>query len=120
MFNYESIPKEEAEKLIKLCFDSSWNFYKVSKENSLSGIVLIKDNEIHCWRSPTFKGRWITRQDIENTLGTLIKKYSFVKTSVLKENSVGHKFVQRLGFKPVKEDEKVIYYETEYLNHARL
>lgn len=117
---YVEIDRDVAQELIGLTFDSEWEFYGILRQTVLAGIVLIKNSEIHCWRNSSFNGRWLTRQDIQHILNHIKDEYGTVTTSVMKSNEVGHRFVQRLGFKPSKEDDKVRYYEMERLNHERL
>lgn len=84
------------------------------------GFFVVKENEIHCWRKSEAEGRWITRSDIEQVTAPLLAKYGHVVTSVRKQNIYGHRFVQRLGFRPDGESSGCVRYRAERMKHARL
>lgn len=97
-----------------------WGFIEIHRGGMLSAFVLIKGNEIHVHRLSAFKGRWLTRQDVERICLPLIAEYGEIRTTVLSKNDVGHAFVQRLGFTRTHESRGVVHYRTERLKHARL
>lgn len=79
-----------------------------------------KGSEIHCWRSPDCRGRWITRRDIEDVTAGPLAEFGHVTTTVRIENKEGRAFVERLGFRETHRDRRMAYYTAERMNHARL
>lgn len=109
---------EEACSLLGFEIEKDWSFVEVERKGLLAGFVIIKNNEIHCWRKPEYTGIWLTKHTIKNIIQPLIDKFGFVCTKVRKSNNTGHVFVTRLGFEKVSEDENCTYYRIERLNHA--
>jgi len=97
-------------------FSDEWEFLPVRDV----GFFVVRENEIHCWRKNDAKGHWINRSDIEGVTAPLLAKYGHVVTTVRKENTHGHRFVQRLGFRPIGGTGDCIQYRAERMNHARL
>ena len=109
---------QEVCSLLGFEIDKGWLIVEVKRENALAGIILIKDNEIHCWRKPEFNGIWLTKHTLKNIIQPLIDKFGFAVTKVTKSNNTGHKFVTRIGFTKVLENENCTYYKIERLKHA--
>lgn len=98
---------------------AGWDEYTVCRQGVKVGSIITKDGEIHCMRDESAKGRWLTRQDLENTILPIIKQYGFATTKVRLLNNAGHHFVTRIGFRPTGSDLKNIIYRIERLHHAR-
>lgn len=111
--------QSEAESLTGYKFPDGWEFVEILRGGELAGFFCTKGDEIHCHRIESFSGRWLTRQDIERIITPIFTKFCTIKTKVRKQNSIGHRFVQRLGFSHVAEDEFCIFYEARSINHAR-
>lgn len=109
----------EAEQLSGFVFTPGWTFHDIHMQGKLSGFVMERDGEIHCWRLPAFNGAWFTRKDVDHLITPLIKKYGFVTTKVKAENRVGQRFVKRLGFVKIATHGDEIIYLSEAFNHAR-
>lgn len=84
------------------------------------GMFIVKGPEIHAYRLDEVSGKWLTRQTLENLTRPLFRQYGKITTRVRKHNLCGHRFVQRLGFHAVGEQDETILYEAERLKHARL
>jgi RimJ/RimL family protein N-acetyltransferase len=97
-----------------------WSTVDVIRQGEVVGFFCTKDNEIHCWRDESHKGRWITRQDLERLTAPLFARFGHIKTSVRLENRAGHHFVSRLGFIETGRDDNLVFYKCERLKHARL
>lgn len=97
-----------------------WDVTPIYRSGSLAGFFCTQENEIHCYRSDDFRGRWITHQDLERLTRPLFERYGFIKTKVRNSNEQGHEFVTRLGFHKTGADDALTYYEAERLKHARL
>ena len=100
-------------------FPDGWDFTPVYRKGRLAGFFCTQAAEIHCFRLESFRGSWLTRQDIERLTIPLFAEFGCVLTKVRTENLQGHSFVKRLGFLPVGEDLASIHYKAERLNHAR-
>jgi len=98
--------------------DKDWTIQEIFRFSELAGFALIKDNEIHCWRHPEFDGIWLTKHTIQKVIQPLIDNYGCVVTKVRNVNNTGHKFVTRLGFKKVSENDYYTDYRIERLTHA--
>ena len=109
---------QEVCSLLGFEIDKDWLVEEVKRKGALAGIVLIRGNEIHCWRKPEYTGIWLTKHTIRNIIQPLINEYGSVSTKVTKSNNTGHTFVTRLGFEKVLEDENCTYYRIERLKHA--
>lgn len=110
----------EIHRLTGVLLSDEWSVVPVYRDEALAGFFITKGPEIHAWRMHDFQGRWLTHQDIERLTRPLFHLYGHVTTSVRVENLTGHRFVKRLGFKPMKQDERLVYYKAERLKHARL
>ena len=97
-----------------------WEHHFIKRHGETVGCIFVQGNEVHCWREPSANGCWGTRGDITNVMGQLIAKHGHVKTSFMKSNAIGHKFVTRMGFHAAGEDSHSIYYKAERLKHERL
>ena len=112
--------QEDAEKLTGMKFTPGWFFHEIKRHESLAGFVMQQGNEVHVFRLSEFDGRWFTRQDVERVMAPILSQYGEVVTKVRKTNQTGRAFCERIGFKPVAEDDHVIHYKAERFNHARL
>ena len=115
----QALSFDDIERLTGVRISQDWNITPVYRE-TLAGFFITRGPEIHAWRLPEYEGRWLTRQNIERLTKPLFHLYGHVSTSVRVENLAGHRFVQRLGFKPTGSDDRLVYYKTESLKHARL
>jgi hypothetical protein len=100
-------------------FPDGWDFIPVYRKGQLAGFFCTQGAEIHCFRIESFKGSWLTHQDIERLTLPIFAEFGCLLTKVRTENLQGHSFVARLGFFPVGIDETSIHYKAERLNHAR-
>lgn len=100
-------------------FPVGWEFHEVMRNGELAGFFCTKENEVHAFRLPEFKGRWLTRQNIESLINPILAKYGDIKTVVTTSNVVGHEFVTRMGFTACGHDSQGTHYITKKVNHAR-
>jgi hypothetical protein len=112
--------EQEASSLLGFAVPDGWKFIEIHRGGTLAAFVLVKGAEIHVSRLPEFKGRWLTRQDVERICLPIIKQFGHVKTAVMASNSAGQAFVQRLGFNRQHESNGIVHYRTEKVKHARL
>jgi len=55
---------------------------------------------------------------MREVIGEQVRKFGKSITKVRESHSVGHKFVQRIGFKPIKTDGGLVHYELKELRYA--
>ena len=96
-----------------------WGFVEIHRDGKLAAFFLVRGNEIHVHRLPAYKGRWLTRQDVERVGLPMIAEHGAIVTTVMLVNAAGHKFVQRMGFTRTHEKDGIVHYRTERLTHAR-
>lgn len=101
-------------------FPDGWDFHEVRQGGVLAGFFCTKGAEIHAFRVPEFRGRWLTRQAIERVIAPILAEFGEIKTAVRIENLAGHEFVTRLGFVATGQDDRNINYMTKKVHHARL
>lgn len=101
-------------------FPSGWTFTPVHRRGELAGFFCTQGPEIHCWRRPEFSGSWLTRQAIEGILRPLIEKHGRAITTVRQNNTQGHAFVRRVGFRRIGEADGLTLYELKEIKHALL
>lgn len=113
-------PVSYAEECLGFKLPEGWQVHTITRDGRQAGFALVKDNEVHAWREPTFTGRWGTRQDIERVIQPLLDQYGHVTTKVTAKNPVGNRFVTRLGFVKTHEQDGINHYRADRINHARL
>ena len=83
-------------------------------DGSVIGAVLVCGPEVHIGITrPVF-----LRPLIRDVIGRQVKEYGRSITMVRESHEVGHKFVQRIGFKPVKTEAGIVHYELKELKYA--
>lgn len=83
-------------------------------DGSVIGAVLVSGPEVHVGVTrPCF-----LRPLIRDVIGDQLRKFGKSITKVRESHSVGHKFVQRIGFKPIKTEDGLVHYELKELNYA--
>lgn len=83
-------------------------------DGSVIGAVLVCGPEVHIGITrPVF-----LRPLIRDVIGKQVKEYGRSITMVRESHEVGHKFVQRIGFKPVKTEAGLVHYELKELKHG--
>lgn len=112
--------QQEAEQLLGFEVSPGWVFHEIKRGGVLAGFVMQLGAELHVFRLPEFRGRWLMREEIERILGDTVAAYGKATTKTTKQNTTGQRFIQRLGFTQVADDGQVIHYECERPQHARL
>ena len=113
-------PEEAALHLGWDAWPDGWQPQEIKRGDALVGFWLIKGNEIHAYRLPQWKGRWLTRGELERISHQILQVHGVMTTRVRCANKQGQQFVERLGFVPVGLQNGCILYKTERLTHARL
>lgn len=83
-------------------------------DGSVIGAVLVFGDEVHIGVTrPCF-----LRPLIRQVIGEQVKRYGRSFTKVRESHAIGHRFVQRIGFKPIKTESGLVHYELKDINHA--
>lgn len=98
---------EEFEDAIK-----DFELHPVTVCGEVCGAILVHGAEIHACIKPNGFGRW-ARRGLIPILQTVIDKYGYATTAVAEGNEIGRKFVERMGFKYVKTEDKSMRYRME-------
>lgn len=83
-------------------------------DGSVIGAVLVSGSEVHIGITRPCFLRGLMRQVIAGQ----VRKFGISITKVRESHAIGHKFVQRIGFKPVKTVDGLVHYELKELNYA--
>jgi GNAT superfamily N-acetyltransferase len=87
-------------------FDSvlaAWDVVPVVRGGDTVAAVVMRDGEIHCAVRPGHRGRWLTRG-----MRWMLEKSNRCSTD--KRNAQARRFIERLGFKLVREDDYDAHY----------
>lgn len=90
-----------------------WDVFAVVDE-SVIGAVLVCGPEVHVGVTrPCF-----LRPLIRDVIGSQVERFGKSVTKVRESHAIGHKFVQRIGFKPIKTESGLVHYELRELRYA--
>lgn len=78
------------------------------------GAVLVSGPEVHIGITRPCFLRGLMREVIAGQ----IKEFGRSITRVRESHAIGHRFVQRIGFKPIKTENGLVHYELKELNYA--
>jgi len=67
------------------------------------GCFIVSGNEIDCFVVPEKHGQWATKGLLRRVVGGLVERFGKARTKAHKDNQKSICFAQRLGFKPVEE-----------------
>jgi len=87
-----------------------WKVHPVHYQNQIIGAILEKDGELHTSISPEFQKRWNPRPYIKNILYPALDKYGSLYSDAKKEDLNAQRWLIKLGFQYLKEDENNIFY----------
>lgn len=94
-------------------FLKGWMLEDIVRNGRKVGFFMCKGSEVHVCTLPEVRNRSVLRGDILKMFRVLMGLYGEVVTMVMNDNPVGHKFVRRIGFEPVRHDEKMTFYRLE-------
>ena len=94
-------------------FSKDWQFISYH-----GGVVMQKDNEVHCGALAGVHGRWLTRKFIRQIFEPIIYTYGYAKT-VAFENDINKEFIERLGFQLVRVQDGLAYYEMYHVPYSK-
>jgi len=77
--------------------------------------VMVRGNEVHV----LVKNKFMPRSGFREVFGPLIERYGKTVTRCFKDDEESIAFVERIGFRRVQEDTKVIYYEIDHIPFQR-
>ena len=93
-----------------------WKVVPIERDGEVVATILMRGNEIHC--AAKEPGKWLSRKVLRDSIGAILEQHGICTTAVMADNSAGHAFVQRLGFKRTTSGE-VVRYELKEMTHVR-
>lgn len=91
-----------------------WDVLTAIDGDSVIGAAIVKGNEVHCGTI----GPFFLRPLIRSLLVGLLETHGSVVTKCRPGNTIGRRFVERLGFVKTGETEVVVTYELKELRHV--
>lgn len=88
-----------------------WEFSPVTIRGETAGVTIMRGPEIHVSILPQYRGRWVTRRFLNETLGRALRDYGIAVTQIFAENLDARRFVERLGFRPIGNTGNILVYE---------
>jgi len=76
---------------------ADWELHPIYRCGELSGVVMLRGNEIHCAAHPKYRGRWGFRDAL-----AFVRPGQVTRTG--KTNTIARRFLERLGFLLSHED----------------
>ena len=80
------------------------------KDDTVIGMLMTRGPELHVAILPEYRRRWLSKGLILKVIGSVMEKYGYVVTSVMKDNVIGQEFVERLGFQRQSYNNGIIHY----------
>ena len=93
-----------------------WKVAPIERDGKMVATILMRGNEIHC--AAKEPGKWLSRKVLRDSIGAILEQHGICTTAVMADNSAGHAFVQRLGFKRTTSGE-IVRYELKEMTHVR-
>lgn len=87
-----------------------FNIQAFKDGDKVIGMLMTRGPELHVAILPEYRRRWLSKGLIKKVMGSLVDKYGYVSTSVMKDNVIGQDFVERLGFQRQSYNNGIIYY----------
>jgi GNAT superfamily N-acetyltransferase len=86
-----------------------WEVFPVKVDDQIVGAILRKENDMHVSIIPEGRHKWFGKE-AQQLIDDTIEQYGSAKTSVADSNEAGHRFVKKLGFKPINHENDVTFY----------
>jgi hypothetical protein len=86
-----------------------WEVFPVKVDDQIVGAILQKENDMHVSIIPEGRHKWFGKE-AQQLIDDTIEQYGSAKTSVADSNEAGHRFVKKLGFKPINHENDVTFY----------
>jgi hypothetical protein len=112
--------QDEAQALLGYQIEPGWTVHEVRRAGALAGFILQKGCEVHAWRSPLYRGCWLSSRVLQRVLEPIVREFGAATTKVRAHNATGHASVQRLGFEQTGEQGGCVLYAGRRFKHARL
>ncbi len=90
-----------------------WFVFGVERSGKCIGMGILKTGEIHFCISPEYQGRWLTKSILKQ-----INQLPITHTTVSTGNLSKQKFVEKIGFNPIRQLNGLIIYELNQLKHG--
>ena len=90
-----------------------WEIEPIIAGGELTGCALALRDQIHIAVKPEHQGRWARREMVARFLAGRIAEYGPIKAWMFKDNPKALRFVERLGFKRVEDNETQILFQLD-------
>ncbi len=88
---------------------SRWIIYPVHYDGAIVGGIIRNGADIHTSIAPEFQRKWNPRPYINDILYTVLEEYGEVRSLSERSDTRGLKWLQKLGFSIISEDENHYY-----------
>ena len=87
-----------------------WAIHPVHYKKEIIGAIVERDEEVHVSIATNFQKRWNPRPYIKKILYPKLDKYKEVSSDAAKNDIRAQRWLLRLGFEQLNEDDERIYY----------
>jgi ribosomal protein S18 acetylase RimI-like enzyme len=99
----------DLDTVIKGILNSNWVIYPVHYAGSIVGGIIRNGADIHTSIAPEFQRKWNPRPYVNSILYKTLEEYGEVRSLSEKSDARGLKWLQKLGFSIISEDENHYY-----------
>jgi len=87
-----------------------WNIHPVWYQKKIIGAIIERNGEFHTSIATDYQKKWNPRPYIKNLLYPALDKYGIIYSNAKKEDIRSQKWLLKIGFEFLKEDEENFYY----------
>lgn len=99
------------EILLQGLYENGWTIYPVTYKCQIIGAIVERNGEIHTSIAPKFQKKWNPRPYIRSILYPALDKYGVLYSDAEKGDNNAIRWLTKLGFEYLKEDNERIYYK---------
>lgn len=92
---------------------ATWELIPVIRNNSLVGVALRKDAELHLIIDPSYQNTICFAKQCKVIVAETIAKYGYAETKVTDTHTLGHRLAKILGFNKTSITNNVVSYRKE-------
>ncbi len=92
---------------------ATWELIPLTRKDSLVGVILRKENEVHIIIDPEFHNTICFLKQCKKVLAETIAKYGYAYTKVVDNHKIGHRLAKILGFNEAGHDGTSTHYKLE-------
>lgn len=107
---------QSVEAVHKELIKQGWIIHPVIYVGKIVGAIIERKGEIHTSIRQEYQKKWNPRPYIKNILKPNLEKYGIIYSQASKEDKRGIRWLTKLGFQKLFEDDKTIYYKLTNLS----